>query len=301
MCIVNGILIVSLVILFMCTVALYRYKSVDSFQVKEMRYLPINAYIIDNMDMTVQGTQMQNWIEPDDVKDVFREVNTLFFNKVGIEWVLNDIDVYDAPEDAELEFISELTRDTTKYPDKYRYEAYTSLIPEGKYSRKFNNIYFTTFTGNTRQGNANVNSRNRTIDVENDIHFTMIGTHSNKQNRGKAPVKRRLLHKDGKPSIAFTVAHELAHVLGLNHLNSNVDNIMNATTSSLKYTEAQEETMEGQLDMFRNIYEERGISQNFDNLSDGVDTERPPHRPRQRPNVWSLFADAWWKASRRFM
>ena len=222
-----------------------------------MKYLPINVYIIDNMDMNVKGVEMKSWIDSDDVEDVFEEINTLFFNKVGIEWEINEINIYDAPEDSQLDYISELTRDTDKYPNTKRMEAYTSLIPEGKYRKEFNNIYFTTFNGNTRQGKANANKKNRTIDVEDDIHFTMIGTYSNKQNKGGKPVKRKLLHEDGEPSISFTVAHELGHVLGLNHLKTKVDNIMNATTSSLQYTEEQEKTMTQKANRFIQIYETR--------------------------------------------
>ena len=229
-----------------------------------MKYLPINVYIIDNMNMNVKGVEMKSWIDSDDIEDVFEEINTLFFNKVGIEWEINEINIYDAPEDAQLDYISELTRDTDKYPDKKRMEAYTSLIPKGKYSKEFNNIFFTTFQGNTRQGHADVNRINRTIDVEDDIHFTMIGTYSNKQtyytnkhNGGGTPVKRKLLHEDGEPSISFTVAHELGHVLGLNHLNTSVDNIMNATTSSLQYTEEQKKTMTQKAKKIFQIYETR--------------------------------------------
>ena len=253
-----------------------------------MKYLPINVYIIDNMDMNVKGVEMKSWIDSDDVEDVFEEINTLFFNKVGIEWEINEINIYDAPEDSQLDYISELTRDTDKYPNTKRMEAYTSLIPEGKYSKEFNNIYFTTFHGNTRQGNANANKTNRTIDVEDDIHFTMIGTYSNKHNNGRKPVKRKLLPEDGVPSISFTVAHELGHVLGLDHLDTNVDNVMNGPTSSLKYTEEQEKTMKESLDRFIQIYETR---ENEITDETGNETDEIEDIQKEKPNNNSNLKD----------
>ncbi len=118
-----------------------------------------------------------------------------------------------------------------------------------------------------------------TIDVENDIHFTMIGTYSNKQNKGGKPVKRKLLHEDGEPSISFTVAHELGHVLGLNHLNTKVDNIMNATTSSLQYTEKQKKTMTNKANEFVQIYETREneietIENEIETIENEIETDK---------------------------
>lgn len=152
----NNILLVYMEIVNGNAVDKNRYKEILSELLNEidsknededesMKYLPINVYIIDNMDMNVQGVEMKSWIDSDDVEDVFEEINTLFFNKVGIEWKINEINIYAAPEDSQLDYISELTRDTDKYPDIKRMEAYTSLIPERKYSKEFNNIYFTTY------------------------------------------------------------------------------------------------------------------------------------------------------------
>ena len=64
-------------------------KNEDEDDDESMKYLPINVYIIDNMDMNVKGVEMKSWIDPDDIEDIFEQVNTLFFNKVGIEWKIN--------------------------------------------------------------------------------------------------------------------------------------------------------------------------------------------------------------------
>ena len=228
-----------------------------------MIILPINSYIIKNMNLTVKGKQINSWITKNNAKEIMNNVNNLFFNKYNIHWDLKEIIEFNVPNTANLKFIEELTRDTTLYPNDKREKAYCSLIKKNMYSKKYNNIYFSTFNGNTRQGKANIN-KNKHIkdsDLKTHIHFTLIGTHTNKHNNGNKP-KRREIYKINEPSLSFTVAHELAHVLGLKHLNSKIKNIMNADTSSFEVNQEQISIMKKKAKEFNNIYNTESNSSN---------------------------------------
>ena len=228
-----------------------------------MIILPINSYIIKNMNLSVKGKQINSWITKNNAKEIMNNVNNLFFNKYNIHWDLKEIIEFNVPNTANLKFIEELTRDTTLYPNDKREKAYCSLIKKNMYSKKYNNIYFSTFNGNTRQGKANIN-KNKHIkdsDLKTHIHFTLIGTHTNKHNNGNKP-KRREIYKIDEPSLSFTVAHELAHVLGLKHLNSKIKNIMNADTSSFEVNQEQISIMKKKAKEFNNIYHTESNSSN---------------------------------------
>ena len=247
------IIIVFLILIFVLTVLWCR--KTEKF-VENKIILPLNAYIIKNMDMTVKGKEISNWITPENIKGIISNINITFFNKHGIHWDLKEVIEFNVPESANLGFIQELTRDLNKYPNSERFKAYCSLIPENMYSKKYNNIYFGTFNGNTRQGKANINS-NKNItekDLEEHVHMTLIGTNTNKHNNGKEPKKRSIDSPEGTPSLTFTVAHELGHVLGLSHLNTNEKNIMNATTSSYEINDNQKKIMLKYANIFNNHY-----------------------------------------------
>ena len=241
-----------------------------------MIILPINSYIIKNMNLTVKGKKINSWITKNNAKEIMNNVNNLFFNKYNIHWDLKEIIEFNVPNTANLKFIEELSRDTTLYPNDKREKVYCSLIKKNMYSKKYNNIYFSTFNGNTRQGKANIN-KNKHIkdsDLKTHIHFTLIGTHTNKHNNGNKP-KRREIYKIDEPSLSFTVAHELAHVLGLKHLNSKIKNIMNAVTSSFEVNQEQISIMKKKAKEFNNIYhtESNSSNSNTESNSSNSNTE----------------------------
>ena len=81
-------------------------------------------------------------------------------------------------------------------------------------------IYLYPFIGNTSQGNAM--RRNR--DTGNFLGFhTVIGTWTNKHNRGGIPERFKIVEdwdkwtKIKRGSLSRTIAHELGHVLLLGH------------------------------------------------------------------------------------
>jgi len=218
--------------------------------------IPITAYIIRGMDMNVQKTLISNTITPKIVRDIFEDVNN-FFTSSNIYWNLIGIEEYRLQDTTNLSKIAEMTRDNT--PDEIRLGYYKSLISKNScgehyVNKKTSNIYFSTFNGNSRQGNANINDD----DIFGpNIIMTMVGTWTNKPygtEKNATPISRlewdeaniqskvAPLHQENKPSLSFTVAHELAHTLGLIHIKNN-NNLMNSKSSSSNLTYKQKKTM----------------------------------------------------------
>ena len=81
-------------------------------------------------------------------------------------------------------------------------------------------IYLYPFIGNTSQGNAM--KRNRDTGYFVGFH-TVIGTWTNKHNRGGIPERFKIVEdwdkwtKIKRGSLSRTIAHELGHVLRLRH------------------------------------------------------------------------------------
>ena len=249
----------------------------NSLQIsKQYLNLPISAYIIDNVNMNVNGKPINSWITEENIRTIFKNIN-IFFNKYGVNWDLKEIIAYKVhPSFYEnTTFINIYTgKPYTNTPKNFletlvrppdniearlldksnRQHAYSYLIPATKYNLNNLNIYFNVFNGNRRQGLANINSNNHLtrrdgngslgVNIPDYITFTFIGTWTNKYSGiNTPPIKRDIYGSDGNPSLSFTVAHELSHVLGLSHLNTSSNNIMNSRTSSFVITPNQEITI----------------------------------------------------------
>ena len=223
-------------------------KEKETFQTSYIQ-LPLHIHILRNMKMThtykdrsqKTETEMDSWLTKDEAKELLEKVNATFFRKNGIEWTYADGDITESElkDDTYLKELSKIKRlhpnsssedlkkDARKRDGMYRKIASNTDIP---LTPKTTNLCFFTFTGNTRQG--------KKID-NGDTPLVVIGQWSNKQNRS-IPTKRTLIAEAGNPSLLFTVAHELAHVLGLVHLGTEENNIMNTQTNSFDINLDQE-------------------------------------------------------------
>lgn len=206
--------------------------------------VPLKVHVIRNMNMVWDSeNSLESWISLDEIRTIIESANTKFFRKYGIEWILQEPDVVEESlgsstdiqnvleelvslkrvnpadfEDDENSYVQANKADTTK-----REAIYKQLIQNtnGEVADGVTNLYFMTFTGNTRQGKFINNGY---------TPYVVIGQWSNKLGgENSAPIKRVLDAETPVSSITYTVAHELAHVLGLNHITigETEANIMN--------------------------------------------------------------------------
>lgn len=211
---------------------------------KELYELPLKVYVVQDMEIDHPqhpDEPIDSWMSLADAKTAVEAANAKFFHKHGIHWratyeYVQLPDYSGRPQDMQtLATVERPTTPETIASDKlqraniYRRIMDNSAIPDSNAT----NLYFVTFTGNTRQGTANA-------------PYVIMGQWTNKQSTStnKGNLRKRTVDDiEGYPSMAFTVAHELGHILGLRHLNTNESNIMNATTSSFIATPEQIATM----------------------------------------------------------
>lgn len=226
-------------------------RSTEKFE--SYTRVPLKVHIMRNMDIyhsnteTSTDTSMNSFITVENAKTIIDNVNTHFFRKHGIEWVAENDDFIEVPlkTDQGLETLSKIERpvissdyDTSqasailKQDSENRDTLYKKIInnTDRRPMSGVTNLYFFTFTGNTRQGKYVTNG---------DTPLVVVGQWSNK-NQERLLGMRPIMENEGTPSLTFTVAHELSHVLGLSHLGTNEENIMNAETSSFKANLDQE-------------------------------------------------------------
>ena len=229
--------------------------------------VPLKVHVIRDMNMVWNNeVSLDSWISPDETRAIIESANAKFFRKYGIEWILQETDVVEESlgssieiqtvleelvslkrvnpadfEDDENAYIQANKADTAK-----REAIYKQLIQNtnGDVADGVTNLYFMTFTGNTRQGKF----------VENgSTPYVVIGQWSNKVGgEDSAPIKRVLDAEPPVPSLTYTVAHELAHVLGLKHITigETEANIMNMGADT-EYQNAFVATLDQEITMQR--------------------------------------------------
>ena len=267
--------------------------------------LPITVYIVKNMDIEWPAAPpgmrrddsitLTNKITKEQVTKMVNDVNNKFFNKHSIHLVLTIKEYNYSGNEQVLKDLSLLSRsdeDATLFERDYiskhkkkRRKLYQDLVHE--HSKNSINIYMVTFSGNTRQGYADVNSGGALGKCEYTINGTIqkerypmivIGTWSNKDidaykyGEDEYPVDRStfIKHTDGTPSLSFTFAHEITHILGLNHLYSSGNNIMNAPTSSFIITDQQKQTIIERSKYYQDHFSKCSRHENEDFLLRGV-------------------------------
>jgi len=164
--------------------------------------------------------EMNTWVTAEDIKEkVLPEINSLY-SQSDIRWKLERIikEPYHEYEGdtQDVQFIINTKRDKNGRSDKRRLpRLYRLMNPEfmsSQYEVEGNlfHIYIFPFIGNTSQGNA----------MRPYGFHSVVGSWTNKHNRGKAPEKTLLIESQTafiRGSLARTIAHELGHVLGLRH------------------------------------------------------------------------------------
>lgn len=175
--------------------------------------LPVKFHLMQDVPMEFNGQQMNVWVTEGDIRgQVIKEVNRIW-QQADIKWEIEDVVAElsaDIPDKAEqLQFVTNTKRDERGKSDKSRLPVLYSLIDKSQHSDTAYNVYIFPFIGQGSQGHA---SRQDNIVV--------IGAWTNKPTKGKgSAAKAKLVEAEPfkQGSLARTVAHELGHMLKLEH------------------------------------------------------------------------------------
>lgn len=177
--------------------------------------VPVKFHLMHDVVIQHGNQAMDVWLtEPEIRGKIIEEVNRIW-SAAHIQWVVSDVVTEDSrkiPDKVkQLAFISNSARDISGKADKRVGTILYNLIDKNNVSHSAVNIYIVPFMGNGSQG--------KTLRSKNVI---FIGLWSNKSSHGiNTPTKVKLTEpepfQDG--SLSRTVAHELGHILSLQHPN----------------------------------------------------------------------------------
>ena len=251
--------------------------------------VPVKIHLLTEMPMKMRNAsgdgfceigisdceEMDSWITKRQIElEIMPEVNRIWKDAANIHWDVKDVIEERAAKRRYVEaadWLSLVDRDDDLEND-VRVSKYFDLIPASEVDQTMVNLYFFTFTGNTRQGRANpctkyyhgfqslptvsgLNSSPFDMTSPNKAcHLTVVGQWSNKNVDDQLrPVKRVLTAPEGTPSLAMTVAHELGHTLDLNHPDDGVINLMEGATSGHNLTDEQKHKAREYADNYHDI------------------------------------------------
>lgn len=176
--------------------------------------LPLAFHIPKRFYQTSKdGMTMNMWLTPYHIATIYYEVNRIWA-PTGIRFTFAGCCCnYDEPNLESIQALITLQhahRDLTEEEDKIRQKAILSLSKGlGRNRAGCLNVHFVPYMGVTRQGNAV--GRDTTV---------LCGVWTDKPSLGQHPPEKTPIKEEGKfkhGSLSRTVAHELGHIMGLNH------------------------------------------------------------------------------------
>jgi hypothetical protein len=213
---------------------------------EELIELNLRIHIMTGITMVhTSGLVMENWVSPKDVEEIIiPEVNAIW-SQANIKWVIESIIKEDVVKGESYEesiaFIASTKRDSAGHSDSDRLPHLFSLMqPENmskteELDKNLFHIYLFPFIGNTSQGNA----------MRPFNWSTVVGTWTNKFNRGGIPERTLLIENHDsfkKGSLSRTIAHEIGHVLKLQHNECETDCLMGGRSQGYLLTDEQIKT-----------------------------------------------------------
>ncbi len=199
------------------------------------RKLTLRVHIMRNISFTVQGVNMNNnHITASVVRNkLVPELNKIWA-QANVLWNVESIVEENAikPSNfAQMKSIVENAKrndegesDPARLAPLYAFMDPMHRSKTSELGANLFHIYIYPFIGNTSQGNA----------MRNFGFHTVVGSWSNKDNGGGVPTKRQSTENQSncvKGSLGRTIAHELGHVLTLQH-----DQCSNCLMSSCGYS-----------------------------------------------------------------
>jgi len=213
---------------------------------EELIELNLRIHIMTDITMIhSSGLVMENWVSPKDIEEIIMpEVNAIW-SQANIKWVIESIITESVVKGQSYEesiaFIASTKRDSAGHSDSDRLPHLYSLMQPKNMSKaeeldkNLFHIYLFPFIGNTSQGNA----------MRPFNWSTVVGTWTNKFNRGGTPEKAILIEDHNafkRGSLSRTIAHEIGHVLNLQHNECETDCLMGGKSQGYLLTKEQIET-----------------------------------------------------------
>nr|WP_299073746.1 hypothetical protein [uncultured Allomuricauda sp.] len=187
--------------------------------------LNLRVHLMQDITMVhPTGWIMESWVTPEDVtKTIMPELNSIW-EKAGVHWnvesIIEENVVKGETYQESLVFIVNAVRNSNGNSDPERLPHLYSLMrpehrsTEEQLEKNLFHIYLFPFIGNTSQGNA----------MSGFGYHSVVGTYTNKHNGGGVPEKTLLTESQSsfnRGSLSRTIAHEIGHVLNLNHNECN--------------------------------------------------------------------------------
>ncbi|KQC29977.1 hypothetical protein [Flagellimonas eckloniae] len=187
--------------------------------------LNLRVHLMQDITMVhPTGWIMESWVTPEDVtKTIMPELNSIW-EKAGVHWnvesIIEENVVKGETYQESLVFIVNAVRNSNGNSDPERLPHLYSLMQpehrstEEQLEKNLFHIYLFPFIGNTSQGNA----------MSGFGYHSVVGTYTNKHNGGGVPEKTLLTESQSyfnRGSLSRTIAHEIGHVLNLNHNECN--------------------------------------------------------------------------------
>ncbi len=175
--------------------------------------LPLCFHIIDGLPMQKKGVEMVSWVSPENItQTLLPEANRIWL-PAGIQFqisCINKINVVDHPRKLELlQQVEQASRDEDGKSDKQRIHALDALIDKKSHNPSAINIYLVPYLGEASQGNTSRKQRR-----------IYLGQWTDKASKASMPPLKFSLIEVGEyrqGSLGRTLAHEIGHVLGLQH------------------------------------------------------------------------------------
>lgn len=217
------ITLLALIFFAYCACHIYGYNTAgsDSSDRTNMLHLNLRFHIMKSAPWKhPSGERLNCWVTKRDVeKSILPQLNEIY-KRANIIWKIEsiieeDIVKFDGYRHS-IEYVLNTNRNSRGKSDPNRLAHLYNMMqeryrsPEEKLKGNLFHIYLFPFIGNTSQGNS----------MRRFGYHTVAGIWSNKYSQTNKPVKRKLtedLNNFEIGSLTQTIAHELGHVLELEH------------------------------------------------------------------------------------